>query len=68
MTDTADTAPTRASIETRCSHGTEYNVECIECQIVWYQDCLQDAARRVISCTDMIKKLERQKTSKGNAR
>ncbi len=65
--DTA-AAPIRTSVETHCSHGTKYETRCIDCEIVWYRECLQDAARRVNSCTDMITKLEREKNAKRNGK
>lgn len=46
-----------------CSHGKPLMamppVPCVECEIVWYRDCLNDALRRVASCTDKIVELSR---------
>lgn len=49
------------AIEKQCAHGKDYDARCIDCELVWYRECLQDAARRVQSCTEMIAKLERER-------
>ena len=47
--------------QTHCQHGKPLfatpPVECIDCEIVWYQDCLNDAAKRVMSCNEQIARL-----------
>jgi len=48
----------------RCQHGVSVwgdpPPRCIRCEIIWYRDCLNDAARRVASLTELISKLERE--------
>ena len=47
-----------------CAHGVglydDPPSRCVRCELVWYRDCLADATRRVASCGEMIRKLERE--------
>lgn len=54
--------------EKYCAHGVALfgvpTPECVECEIVWYQANLADAAKRVMSCSEQINKLLAKRRSK----
>lgn len=57
---------------TYCQHGValfgDPVPECIDCKIVWYQSCLDDAARRVQTCNEQLRGLLAKRMEKGPAR